>query len=346
MSKGSREQESRMLLMEVCGTHTMAIARSGLKALAPEGARLVSGPGCPVCVTPAEVIDLGIALAGEPDVVLCTFGDMVRVPGSAGSLDEARARGADVRVVYSPRDCLEIAKEFKDRRVVFFAVGFETTQPGIAATVVEARESGVDNFFILPAMKLIPPALRALLQDKETRIDGFILPGHVSVVLGVEPYQFLADEFGRSGVIAGFEGEAILRAVDRLIELIAGGRPAVQNAYAGVVRPDGNARARELIAKVFEPADASWRGLGVIPASGLSLRPEYESFDASRFDVELPRSEPTDSGCRCGEVLKGMIEPAECALFGKACLPDRPVGPCMVSAEGACQAHYRYRSIE
>ncbi len=332
----------RITLMEVCGTHTVAIAKNGIRDLLPPNVRLISGPGCPVCVTPTASVDQAIALARLPDVILCTFGDMLRAPGSEPSLASATARGASTRVVYSPRQCLDLAREHGDQKIIFFAVGFETTQPGIAATVIEAEQNGVDNLLVLPAMKLIPPAMRLLMDDERVNVDGFILPGHVSAVLGLEPYSFLADEFGRSGVVAGFEGHAILEAVARLVELIAQGTASIENAYRGVVRAEGNPVARAMVERAFLPADARWRGMGVLPDSGLALRPRHQNRDASRIEVELPPATERDSACRCGEVLRGVINPNECAAFGSSCTPERPVGPCMVSSEGTCQARYRY----
>jgi hydrogenase expression/formation protein HypD len=329
-------------LMEVCGTHTVAIARSGLRGLLPPTVRLVSGPGCPVCVTPPTAIDRAIALSRLPEVTVLCFGDMLRAPGTLESLDQARAAGASVKTVYSPREGVDLARERPERRVVFFAVGFETTQPGIAAAVLAARREGLGNFLILPALKLVPPALRALLASGEVGLDGFILPGHVSVIIGLEPYGFLAGEFGKSGVVAGFEGEAILRAILRLAELKASGRPAIENGYGGVVRPEGNPTARRMVMEVFEPVDADWRGLGPIPRSGLGLRAAFADLDAGRIEVNLPPPSPRPPACRCGEVLKGLMEPEDCPLFGRACTPERPAGPCMVSSEGSCQARYRY----
>lgn len=331
-----------LTVMEVCGTHTVAIARAGLRGLLPEGVRLISGPGCPVCVTPAEMVDRAVALAKLPGVTLATFGDMLRVPGTEASLDQARAAGASVRIVYSPHECVTLAQADPDRRVVFFAVGFETTQPGIAAMVLEARREGLKNLLVLPALKLIPPAMRGLLAAGEVALDGFILPGHVSVVLGLEPYRFIADDFGKSGVVAGFEGAAILRAIERLAEFAAAGRAGIENSYEGVVRPGGNPVARRLVDQVFKPTDSEWRGLGKIPTSGLGLRPEFSDLDAGGIPVELPLSQGRETGCRCGEILKGVLIPNQCPLFGRGCTPERPVGPCMVSSEGSCQAHYRY----
>lgn len=333
--------------MEVCGTHTMAIARYGLRMLLPEGVRLISGPGCPVCVTSQASIDHFIALGRRPGTVLTCFGDMIRVPGSEWSLEQEQARGADVRVVASALEALAIAKSAPEREVVFFGVGFETTAPSVALALRDARDQGAANFSVLSAHKLIPPALRALADADDVRIDGFICPGHVSVIIGAEAYRFLPDEFGKPCVIAGFEPVDVLRAIELLIRQMQNGRPEVAIGYRRAVSPEGNLRAREAMAEVFQPADAEWRGLGTLPASGLAMREEFAAHDAGRrFEVELPASAEAAAagrGCRCGDVLRGLIEPSECALFGVACRPSHPLGPCMVSSEGACAAYYRYR---
>ncbi len=331
-------------LMEVCGTHTMSIARAGLRSVLPEGLRLVSGPGCPVCVTATGYVDTAIELARRPEVILATFGDMMRVPGSAGSLEEAKARGADVRVVYSPMRSLEMAAAEPLRTVVFLGVGFETTAPATAALIKYADACKAKNFAVLSAHKLIPPALEALAASPDLAIDGFILPGHVSVVLGLAPYRFLAEKFGRPCVVTGFEPTDVLEATRMLLGQIAEGRAEVENEYTRVVRPDGNPDARAAVDEVFETADASWRGFGVIPASGLALRERFAAFDAEKqFGVKVPSDEPR-TGCRCGDVLRGKIRPPECPLFADPCTPANPIGPCMVSSEGACAASYRYES--
>jgi hydrogenase expression/formation protein HypD len=331
-------------LMEVCGTHTMAIARYGLREALPEGVRLISGPGCPVCVTPQEQIDLFIALGGIDGVMLATFGDMVRVPGTERSLEQARAEGAEVLVVYSPMDAVEAAARDPEKQVVFFGIGFETTAPAVALAMLEARRRALGNFSVLCAHKLIPPAMLALLES-EVRIDGFICPGHVSAIIGSEAYQPVAER-GKACVVAGFEAVDVLRAVEMLLGQIAGGRAEVEVEYTRAVRPEGNRRAQEMLARVFEVADAGWRGLGEIPGSGYQLSEGLAEFDAARrFEVEVPAAKEP-AGCRCGDVLRGAIEPPECGLFGRECTPRRPVGACMVSSEGACQAHYRYRRQE
>lgn len=329
-------------LMEVCGTHTVSIGRYGFRSIMPAGLHLLSGPGCPVCVTANRDIDHAIALARMDDAVITTFGDMMRVPGSSTSLAKMKAAGRDIRIVYSPLDALDVAQANPDRQVIFMGVGFETTTPTIAACILEAADRDLPNFSVYCAHKTTPPALRAIANDPETRIDGFILPGHVSTITGLAPYRFLVDEFRTPGVVTGFEPVDILEGVAMLVEMVVTGKPAIENAYRRGVATDGNPVARALVAQVFEPCDATWRGLGEIPASGLRIRDEFARFDASRrFDVEIePTVEPR--GCRCGDVLRGAMTPNGCPLFGRACTPEHPVGPCMVSSEGSCAAYFRY----
>jgi len=336
--------------MEVCGTHTMAAARSGLRQLLPANIRLVSGPGCPVCVTPVGYVDHALALAAEPNISIATFGDLVRVPGSAApdvktappSLASARAKGADVRVVYSPLDALAMARERPDRPIVFLGVGFETTAPTIAAAILQAADQGLANFTVLSAAKTIPEALGLLATSDELGLDGLLCPGHVSVILGSEAYQPLAKKLSVPCAIAGFEPVEMLRAIVALVDQISAQSPRVDNCYPAAVRRAGNPKARSIIQKVFEPHDSAWRGLGTIGGSGLAIRNEYAAHDATkRFTVELP--EPIEpAGCRCGEVLQGVLDPAQCPLFGKVCTPERPTGACMVSSEGSCAARYHY----
>jgi hydrogenase expression/formation protein HypD len=339
-------------LMEFCGGHTHAILRFGIPSLLPPTVSLRSGPGCPVCVTSAADLDRAIALAQVEDVILTTFGDMIRVPGSSPpggggqrggrTLAQAKAEGADVRVVYSPLDALLIARENPDRPVVFLGVGFETTAPMVASSVLAAEAEGLENFFVFSTHKLTPPATRAILDAGEVQLSGIIGPGHVTTVIGADAWRFLPHDYGIPCAIAGFEPLDILQAVLALVEMAEDGRPDVANAYARSVRPEGNVAAQQAIDRVFEVADAEWRGFSTVPASGLRLRESYASFDAARaFPVEVePAREPP--GCRCGEVLRGVLLPTECALFAKACTPQSPVGPCMVSAEGACAAYYQY----
>ena len=328
--------------MEVCGTHTVAAFRSGLHSLMPQNVSLLSGPGCPVCVTSQGDIDLLISAGSVPDVTVCTYGDMLRVTGSGGSLEQARSRGADVRVVYSTMDALKLAKENPGRQVVFAAVGFETTAPASAIAVLEAKRQGVGNFTVLVSHKLIMPAMRALLGAGEVNVAGFLLPGHVSVILGARTFDPVADEYGLPCVIAGFEDYQIAAAMARLCEMVRDGVVRAENQYPQAVNGAGNTHAQAVIEQAFEPADATWRGLGELPGSGLRLRGELAEFDAaSRFG--LKRQEvPEPPGCRCGEVITGKCTPADCRLFGKVCTPIRPVGPCMVSSEGTCQAWFKY----
>jgi hydrogenase expression/formation protein HypD len=327
-------------LMEVCGTHTVAIARYGLREALPHGVRLISGPGCPVCVTPQEQIDLFIALGSRKEVILATFGDMVRVPGTERSLEQARAEGAEVIVVYSPMDAVEAAAGGPERQVVFFGIGFETTAPAVALAILDARRQELKNFSVLCAHKLIPPAMMALLES-EVEIDGFICPGHVSAIIGSNAYLPVARS-GKPCVVAGFEAADILRTIQMLLKQIGGGRAEVETEYSRAVRAEGNRKAQALMAEVFQVSDARWRGLGMIPGSGYELADEFAEFDAARrFGMETPAAvEP--AGCRCGDVLRGAIQPPACPLYGRQCTPRKPVGACMVSSEGACQAWYRY----
>jgi len=337
------EARPGLTFMEVCGTHTMSIARYGLRQLLPDSMRLVSGPGCPVCVTAMADLDRVVALARLPEVTLATFGDLIRVPASRTTLAAERAAGADVRVVYSARDAVQIAADEPDRQVVFAGIGFETTAPTIAASLLEARARGLTNFSVLSMHKTMPLPLKALLELGETPITGFLLPGHVSVITGTACYEFLARDYGVAGVVAGFEPHDVVRALLRLVRQT---RPAIEIEYGRAVRPEGNVVAQRLMAQVFAASDADWRGLGVIPGSGLALRPEYADADAAlRFPVVL-ESPLEPAGCRCGEVLRGVTDPADCALFGARCTPEDPVGACMVSSEGACAARYRYRGID
>jgi len=326
--------------MEVCGTHTMAISRAGLRPLLAPGIDLISGPGCPVCVTSDGDIDRAIAVARKPGVVMTTFGDMMKVPGTEGSLASASAEGARVTVVYSPLESLEIAEAEPDARVVFLGVGFETTAPAVAATMLEARRRNIGNFYALSFHKLVPPALRALVALDDFDVDGFILPGHVSVIIGSDAYTFLPVEFSMPCVVTGFEVTDILQALLRLLKMRTEG-PALEVEYSRAVRPEGNPRALEVMSEVFEPCDAAWRGLFTIPGSGLAIRGEFAEMDAGTWEVDLP--EPSRSkGCRCGEILCGRIKPMECPFFGDRCTPDNPVGPCMVSSEGTCASYYLY----
>ena len=330
------------VLMEVCGTHTVAIARNGIRNLMPEGTRLASGPGCPVCVTSNRDIDTVIALAKVPDVIITTFGDMTRVPGSTSSLLKEQAAGADVRICYSPLDALAIAKENPERQVVFVGVGFETTTPLVAMAIKRAAAMGLENFSVFAAHKNMPGVLEAIIADPNLKVDALILPGHVSTIIGVEPYRFLADKYGIPGVITGFEPLDVLEGIAMLMRQLHEGRAEIEIAYKRGVMDEGNPVARAVIDEVFDTCTAAWRGLGPIEGSGYCIRPEFQKFDAlRRFDLEIePTIEP--KGCRCGDVLRSAMAPDQCPLFSKVCTPENPVGPCMVSSEGSCAAYYRY----
>ncbi|MDD4074760.1 MAG: hydrogenase formation protein HypD [Eubacteriales bacterium] len=329
-------------LMEVCGTHTMAIAKAGLKPLLAPKVTLLSGPGCPVCVTPARDIDACLTLSARPDVILTSYGDMLRVPGSArgDSLLKRRALGADVRMVYSPMDAVEVARENPCKKIVFLGVGFETTAPGTAIAVQTAKESGVKNFYLLPMLKRLEPALRALAASADFAVDGLLCPGHVASILGENGFQYVARSLRLPAVIAGFETEDVLLAVYRLLLQIREGAPALENAYPRAVQREGNTLAMATVETVFTPCDSLWRGMGMIPQSGLALKEDYAAFDAIKaLDVCFEEEKP--SACRCGDVIRGALPPEKCPLFG-VCTPEDPIGPCMVSGEGACAARYKY----
>jgi hydrogenase expression/formation protein HypD len=331
-------------LMEVCGTHTMAVARFGLKSLLPPGLQLVSGPGCPVCVTAQQDIDAFLALGGLPEAILATFGDMVRVPGSVSSLERERAQGATVRVVYAPLDAVGLARETPRKQVIFFGVGFETTMPATALAVKLAAAEGLENFSIFSVHKTMPGALRALLGSGAVKVSGLLLPGHVTTIIGPQAYSFIPREFQIPCAVTGFEPVDILLGVYSLVRQLAANHPLVDNAYTRAVKAPTNPRAQALLEEIFVPEDAAWRGLGVIPGSGAALREEYARFDARRRFAELlaqvPKALPT--ACRCGEVLRGTLPPRDCPQFDQTCTPSQPLGPCMVSSEGACAAAYKY----
>ncbi len=335
-------------LMEVCGTHTMAIAKSGIRSMLPEKVKLLSGPGCPVCVTPPQVIDAVLELAMDPEITIATYGDMVRVPGSrpGDSLQRRRALGAKLLVVYSTVDAVEYAKENPDREVVFLGVGFETTAPGTAAAVLTAKEEKVKNFSVLSMLKTVEPALRALMKTEDFKVQGFLCPGHVGTIIGERGFAFLPEEYQMPAVIAGFEPEDILLSVYLLLRQIAEGRPRVENQYKRAVSPKGNVLAQNMIGRCLEPRADLWRGLGRIENSGLGFRAEFSDFDAEKkFSIRYGE-ETGPSACRCGDVICGRISPSRCPMFGKRCTPEDPVGPCMVSSEGACAAAYKYQSVE
>lgn len=328
-------------LMEVCGGHTMSIQRFGLPALLPSTIRLLSGPGCPVCVSGRKYLDQAIAYSRLPGVIVATYGDLIRVPGSTSTLDREKALGADIRIIYSAMDSLEIARKNPDKKIVFLGIGFETTSPASAAAVLGAYQKHISNFFLFSSHKIMPPAMAALI-DEGVRINGYIAPGHVSTITGTSIYRDISEKYHLGCVIAGFEPVDLMEAILMLVRQFEDNRPAVEIQYRRAVRPEGNMKAMEMLEEVFELRDEWWRGLGVLPKSGMGVRKKYSSHDAEiMLNVEV---EPTreDKGCICGEVLKGLKNPRECKLFAKACTPQNPVGPCMVSNEGACNAYYRY----
>lgn len=327
--------------MEVCGGHTMAIQKFGIPSLLPPAVSLVSGPGCPVCVTALQYVDHAVALSRLPGVIITTYGDLVRVPGSSSTLENEKAQGADIRMVYSTLEALQISRLNPDKKVVFLGIGFETTAPASAAALVQAKKENLSNFFVLSAHKVMPPAMAALI-DEQVRIDGYLAPGHVSTVAGANIFRSIPEKYSLPVVVAGFEPADILQSIHMLLQQRVTGNIRVDIQYKRVVTPEGNLKARALLDDVFVPRDDWWRGLGVLPKSGLGIREIFSDWDAEKnFDVEIePPQEPV--GCICGEVLKGISMPVECSLFGTVCDPANPVGTCMVSEEGACQAHYRY----
>ena len=338
------EGKGKLRFMEVCGTHTVAIFRSGIRQILPDNVELVSGPGCPVCVTNDDYIDKAIFYAQQKNFIVATFGDMLKVPGTQSSLADASAEGAEIKIVYSPLDCIRIARENPSQKVVFLAVGFETTAPTAAATVLATRAQGIKNLFMLSAQKLVPPALRFLLNDPAVKVDGLLLPGHVAVVTGANAFKFLSEEFKMPSAITGFEADEILTAILSLLEQIDGNRAEVSNNYRVVVKPKGNLHAKRILSQVYRVADVSWRGMGEIPESGLKMRDKLAKFDIERVEPAKIESVEKKTACRCGEVLRGMINPTQCPLFGKACKPLHAIGPCMVSVEGVCAAWFKYGS--
>ena len=341
-----KESQKNIRLMEVCGTHTVSIFRNGIRSLLPQTISLLSGPGCPVCVTAQNEIDAFVELAQREDVIITTFGDLIRVPGADSSLQSEKAKGRDIRIVYSTFDALEIANKNPDKHVVFLGIGFETTAPTIAASIKAAQDLNLKNYFVISAHKLLPPALFALAENQNINIDGFILPGHVSVVIGVKAYIPFFEKYNIPGVVAGFEPIDILQAIHMLVRQIEGNVPKIENGYKRAVSFDGNPKAQSIMDLVFEPADAAWRGIGIIPSSGFKIRKEFEAFDAQNvFDIKLKESKEP-KGCACGEILIGLKIPPQCLLYQKKCTPMHPVGPCMVSSEGTCAAYYRYHETE
>jgi hydrogenase expression/formation protein HypD len=337
-----RRSKTPARFMEFCGGHTVTIFRYGIRQVLPKTIEMVSGPGCPICVTANADLDKAIALSQIPGIIITTFGDMLKVPGSRSSLQQVKADGAEVRTVYSTMDALKIAEDKPDKSVVFLGIGFETTAPTVAASILQAEEKGIGNYYVLSLHKLCPPVIRTLLDSGEVKLDGLICPGHVSAIIGSHPWEFIARDYGIPCVVSGFEPLDILQCVDMLVEQVENGKSKVEIAYRRGVRPEGNQQALRLMEQVFEPSPAWWRGIGEVADSGLKLRRKYQRFDAEvAFDIEPgPTSEP--SGCICGDILRGVKTPADCRLFGKACTPEYPVGPCMVSAEGSCSAYYLY----
>lgn len=337
-----KERYNRLpVFMEVCGSHTHALAESGIKQALKEHVKLISGPGCPVCVTDQQSIDAMIELSQGEDRIICTFGDMMRVPGSKFSLMEEKTKGKDIRVMYSPVDAIKIAEENPNKEIIFLGIGFETTIPILAILVQEAEKKQLNNFSIWMTTKLVKPVLQYLMEKGEVSLDGFILPGHVSIVLGEDSYAYLVDDYNISGVIGGFEPAEVLSTISKLIQLAYDGKPAIINDHPMIVTKEGNVVAQQLMAKYFTSCDEAWRGIGVIPNSGLDVKPKYRQYNAKlKFNVET--REPRKTKCRCGEIIVGKINPEECPLFGKACTPRKPIGPCMVSTEGSCAASYQF----
>ena len=341
IDEACKQLDRTVTVMEVCGTHTVSIFRSGIRSILPSSLKLLSGPGCPVCVTDQGYIDTVLELAQRDDCMIATYGDMIRVPGREGSLETLSSK-ADVKVVLSSEDALQLAKDNPSKIVVFIAVGFETTAPATAVAVKEAAEQGVENFCILSGHKLVIPAMRALLGGMNDRIDAFLCPGHVSVIIGYGAFGEIVDDFGRPCVVGGFEPVQIIEALAEICRQLATGRPELKSIYGAVVTEKGNVAAQQIVDDVFEPVDGYWRGLGKIPGGTLALRPAYRAFDAfDRFGLPDQPGED-NSGCRCGEVLCGLIDPAQCALFANKCTPQHPIGPCMVSSEGTCAAWFKY----
>lgn len=331
-------------IMEVCGTHTMSICNFGIKDILPGNVNLISGPGCPVCVTPKSYIDKAMALSKNPEIILATFGDMVRVPGSYSSLIEERAKGRHVRIVYSALDAVEIARKNPGKKVIFLGIGFETTSPTVAASLMYAKKKKLRNFFVFSGHKVILPAMEALVKGGDVKIDGFLCPAHVSTIIGARPYAIIADRYKIPCVIAGFEPVDILQGILMILEQIRSKKAKVENQYTRVAKDSGNKKALTLMHEVFSIKDSEWRGIGIIKKSGLSLNKKYSGFDAEAvFPVRPVKTRP-DTGCICGSILKGIKSPFDCPSFAKTCTPEKPKGACMVSSEGTCAAYYRMRT--
>lgn len=328
--------------MEFCGGHTVSILKHGIRQLLPANIEMLSGPGCPVCVTPVSDIDKAVALSRKPDTIITTFGDMIRVPGSNSSLQREKAEGADVRIVYSTRDAIEIARENPFKKIIFIGVGFETTAPTIAASVLQALKEGITNYYILSLHKLCPPVMKALLLSHEVELNGIICPGHVCAITGSRPFEFIGERYNIAAAVSGFEPLDMLLAIEKLVRQVEDGRHTLENAYNRVVRYEGNRQALDIMDEVFETTDSAWRGIGIVPESGLRLKERFRAFDAeAEFDVGTIISKENPA-CICGDILRGVKRPYDCRLFGHTCNPANPVGPCMVSAEGSCSAYYLY----
>jgi hydrogenase expression/formation protein HypD len=346
LEKIHQRSRKHIKLMEFCGGHTVAIFKHGIRQLLPSNIEMLSGPGCPVCVTASADLDKAITLSQIHNVIITSFGDMVRVPGSFSSLQQAKAEGADVRIVYSTQDALAIARENPTKSVVFIGIGFETTAPTVAASILQAEQEKLNNYYIYSLHKICPPIMKAILDLGEVKIDGIICPGHVSAIIGSRPYQFIADDYHIACAVSGFEPVDILLAVERLVEQIESDQPKVEITYRRGVKEEGNLPALRLMDSVFEVSEANWRGIGIVAESGLKIREKYSRFDAEKhFTIKVPPSrEP--KGCICGAVLRGISTPNECKLFHKSCTPEHPVGPCMVSSEGSCATYYQYGEVD
>jgi len=342
VAKIQRSSRKQVRFMEFCGGHTVSIFKHGIRQLLPPTIEMLSGPGCPVCVTATEDIDRVIALAGHPDVIIVTFGDLLKVPGSVSSLQQVRAEGSDIRVVYSAVEALDIARENQLRSIILVGIGFETTAPGVAASVLQAAAEGLNNYYVFSLHKMTPPIIKALLDSGETRLDGIVCPGHVSTVIGAVPYEFIPPNYGIGCVVSGFEPVDILLSISMLVDQIEAGQPKVEIAYRRAVRPEGNPQALRLMHQVFAVGPATWRGVGTVPGSGLVLRDEYQAYDALRRYEIPPLESQEPPGCICGDILRGVKTPLDCGLFENTCTPEQPVGPCMVSSEGTCAAYYHY----
>ncbi|MBN1368252.1 MAG: hydrogenase formation protein HypD [Dehalococcoidales bacterium] len=342
ISQIKQKSQKPVRLMEFCGSHTVSIFRYGIRQVLPPTVEMVSGPGCPICVTANSDLDKAIALAKFPNVIITTFGDMIKVPGSRSTLQEVKASGADVRMVYSTMDALKIAGENPNKSIVFLGIGFETTTPTVAASILQAEELGLKNYYVYSMHKICPPVIRALLDSGEVKLDGLICPGHVSVITGAGAWEFIAKEYGIPCVVAGFEPLDILQCIAMLVTQIEKGESKVEIAYRRSVHMEGNLQALKLMEHVFEPSTADWRGMGSVPGSGLKIRKKYQRFDAEYNFKIKPGKTVEPKGCICGEVLRGVKTPSECKLFRKACTPQSPVGPCMVSSEGTCSAYYLF----